>query len=329
MEFLDLFTQNLLSPAILFFALGIIAGLLKSDLDVPDQISRYLSIYLMMAIGFKGGVAIAETPDINGEVIATILVGITIGLLQPFLGYWLLRLTSKLDRPTSAAVAAHYGSISMVTFVTAVGFLGTNEIVYAGFIVAVLALMEAPAILSGLFIAHRVKPETIEATEKATPKLSREIFTNGAILLLTGAFFIGWATGTPGMAKMEGFLVTPFQGVLALFLLDMGLLVSRQIDHLKEFSISLFLFGIYMPLIGALSGLLSSMAIGLDLGTGMLFMVLCASASYIAVPAAMRLALPQAKAAIYVPMSLAVTFPFNIIFGIPLYFAAAQMFLGD
>jgi len=327
MEILALFTQNLLTPAILFFVLGIVAGLIKSDLNVPEQISHYLAIYLMMAIGFKGGVAIAETADINGEVIATIFAGLVIGFLMPFIAYALLRATTKLDSPTAAAVAAHYGSISMVTFVTAVSFLGTNEVIYAGYIVAVLALMEAPAILSGLFIAHRAAPETIKAGEKATPKLSREIFTNGAILLLTGSFLIGWATGTDGMAKMEGFLVTPFQGILALFLLDMGLLVSRQLHHLKEFTLKLVLFGIYMPLIGAAIGLLSSKLIGLDVGTGTLFTVLCASASYIAVPAAMRLALPQAKAAIYVPLSLAITFPFNIVFGIPLYFAIAEVIL--
>lgn len=327
MDILQLFSQNLLSPAILFFALGILAGAIKSDLDVPDQISRYLSIYLMMAIGFKGGVAIAETPEINGEVMATVLAGLTVGFLQPFLGYWLLKTTTKLDSPTAAAVAAHYGSISMVTFVTAASFLGTNEIVYAGYIVAILALMEAPAILSGLFIAHRAAPETVQVGEKATPKLSREIFTNGAILLLIGAFLIGWATGTSGLEKMEGFLVTPFQGILALFLLDMGLLVSRELHHLKAFTVKLVLFGLYMPLIGAAVGLTLSFVIGLDVGTGMLFTVLCASASYIAVPAAMRLALPQAKAAIYVPMSLAITFPFNIVIGIPLYYALAQLLL--
>lgn len=327
MDILQLFSQNLLSPAILFFALGILAGVIKSDLDVPDQISRYLSIYLMMAIGFKGGVAIAETPEINGEVMATVLAGLTVGFLQPFLGYWLLKTTTKLDSPTAAAVAAHYGSISMVTFVTAASFLGTNEIVYAGYIVAILALMEAPAILSGLFIAHRAAPETVQVGEKAKPKLSREIFTNGAILLLIGAFLIGWATGTSGLEKMEGFLVTPFQGILALFLLDMGLLVSRELHHLKAFTVKLVLFGLYMPLIGAAVGLTLSFVIGLDVGTGMLFTVLCASASYIAVPAAMRLALPQAKAAIYVPMSLAITFPFNIVIGIPLYYALAQLLL--
>ena len=327
MEFVQLFTQNLLSPAILFFALGLLAGFVKSDLSVPEHISRYLSIYLMMAIGFKGGVAIAETPNIDGEVIATIVAGLAVGFFQPFIGYYLLRVTSKLDSATAAAVAAHYGSISMVTFVTAANFLDASAVIYAGYIVAVLALMEAPAILSGLFIANKADPELKASGGGSTSKLVREILTNGAILLLVGAFFVGAITGTSGMEKLEGFLVTPFQGLLALFLLDMGLLVSRQASHLKEFTFRLFMFGLYMPLIGACVGLGLSKLIGLDVGTGMLFTVLCASASYIAVPAAMRLALPQAKAAIYVPMSLAITFPFNIVFGIPLYYAGAQYLL--
>lgn len=322
MDFLALISQNLLSPAILFFALGIIAGCLKSDLEVPDSISRYLSLYLMMAIGFKGGVAIANTHALNGEVLAAVGAGLAIGFLQPFLGYGLLKLTTKLDSPTAAAVAAHYGSISMVTFTTAAVFLKTNEVVYAGYIVAVLALMEAPAILSALFIAHRAAPQTKHIQEEKK-LLSREIFTNGAILLLTGAFLIGWITGQKGMDKVAGFLDTPFQGVLCLFLLDMGLLVARNLYHLKSFTWPLVLFGLYMPLIGAFIGLCTSWVIGFDVGTGTLFTVLCASASYIAVPAAMRLALPEAKAAIYVPMSLAITFPFNVTLGIPLYFALA------
>ncbi len=327
MDILSLFSQNLLSPAILFFALGAFAGFLKSDLDVPESISRYLSIYLMMAIGFKGGVAIAQTPSIDTSVVATIFAGLAIGFIQPFIGYKLLKLTTKIDSPTAAAVAAHYGSISMVTFVTATNFLNSNSIIYAGYIVAIVALMEAPAILSGLFIAHRADPKTIKAAEKAAPTLSKEIFTNGAILLLIGAFAVGWITGEPGMDQLGGFLVTPFQGILALFLLDMGLLVSRQLNHLKEFTFKLVLFGLYMPLIGAAGGLAVSTLIGLDVGTATLFTTLCASASYIAVPAAMRLALPQAKAAIYLPMSLAITFPFNIVFGIPAYYSMAQMLL--
>lgn len=326
MEFIALIEKNLLTPPILFFALGILAGAIKSDLHVPKSISRYLSIYLMMAIGFKGGVAIANTPDLNGEVIYTALAGIIFGFIQPFLGYALLKCTTRIDSATAAAVAAHYGSISMVTFATAASFLDANAIIYAGYIVAILALMEAPAIMSGLFIAKKAMPKEQQYDEDKS-KLAREIFTNGAILLLLGSFIIGWLTGESGMQKVAGFLDEPFHGILCLFLLDMGILVARNLKHLKSFSWSLVLFGIYMPLIGASVGIGMSAIIGLDLGTAFLFTVLCASASYIAVSAAMRLALPEAKAAIYVPMSLAITFPFNIVFGIPLYYAAVQIVL--
>lgn len=327
MDIVQIFTENLLSPAVLFFILGIAAGALKSDLEVPESISRYLSLYLMMAIGFKGGVAIAQTEEINAVVLWAIGLGIVISYALPYLAYAILRATTRLDRPTAAAVAAHYGSISMVTFATAAGFLKTHEIAYAGFIVAIVALKEAPAILSGLSIAHRTAPETRNHEEAEKRLITREIFTNGAIMLMLGSFLIGWASGERGMEKMHGFLVDPFQGVLALFLLDMGLVVARQMHHLRQFTLSLALFGLYMPLIGATIGLLSSWAIGLDMGTGILFTVLCASASYIAVPAAMRLALPEAKAAIYLPMSLAITFPFNVVVGIPLYYMAAEFLL--
>lgn len=324
----DLFVENILSPPILFFFLGALAGFVKSDLSVPDQISRYLSLYLMMAIGFKGGVAIATTENFDMEIFLTLFAGIATGFTQPFLGFYLLKATSKLDNATAAAVAAHYGSISMVTFVTAASFLDAHAVFYAGYIVAVLALMEAPAIISGLYIAHSKSARSSATIEIESKKLKRDIFTNGAILLLSGSFIIGWLTGPSGMEKMEGFLVTPFQGILALFLLDMGLLVTKQMEHLKSFTFSLVAFGIYMPLIGALTGLGLAYAIGLDVGTGLLFTVLVASSSYIAVPAAMRMTLPQAKPGIYIPMSLAITFPFNIIVGIPLYFAAAEWLLG-
>jgi hypothetical protein len=326
MDIVHLILENLFSPAILFFILGIIAGFVKSDLEIPESISRYLSIYLMMAIGFKGGVALFNTDHFDSEIITTIIVGLIIGFLQPFLGYALLRLTTKIDRPTAAAVAAHYGSISMVTFATAVTFLNTNEIVYAGYIVAILALMEAPAIMSGLFIARNKMAKHAPPSE-GQKKLKREIFTNGAILLLLGSFLIGTLSGQAGMDKVSGFFVTPFYGILCLFLLDMGLLVAKNLQHLRHFNFSLTIFGIYMPILGAIIGLTASKIIGLDVGTGTLFTVLCASASYIAVPAAMRLALPEANPTIYIPLSLAITFPFNISLGIPLYFELAKIIL--
>jgi hypothetical protein len=215
----------------------------------------------------------------------------------------------------------------MVTFVSAAAFLGAGEIVYAGYVVATLALMEAPAIMSGLFIARRAAPATARHPE-GTRRLKREIFTNGAILLLLGAFAIGWLTGTRGMEKMSGFLVLPFDGILALFLLDMGLLVARNLHHLRLLKGPVLAFAFYMPWLGAACGLVAARLIGLDLGTGFLLMILFASSSYIAVPAAMRIALPEAKPSVYLPLSIGVTFPFNLIFGIPLYFSLAERFLG-
>ena len=187
--------------------------------------------------------------------------------------------------------------------------------------------MEAPAIVSGLMLAGKFAPEKILTDTKKKSHLNKELFTNAAIVLLMGSFLIGWATGTDGMKSMSGFFIDPFQGILALFLLDMGLLVSKQAENLKEFTFKMFAFGIYMPLIGGALGLSVSYLIGLDIGTATLFTVLLASASYIAVTAAMRMALPKAKPAIYVPMSLAITFPFNVVIGIPVYYSIAQMIL--
>ena len=327
MELISLIQQNLLSPHLLFFALGIVSGLLKSDLAIPEQLGKFFAIYLMLAIGFQGGITIAEAGHMDKKMIATIVSGLLVGLTQPFMGYFLLQKTTQLDKLTAAAVAAHYGSISMVTFVAAINFLGIKSVPYAGYIVAVIALMEAPAVLSGLFIAYKAEPSLTAHTPKASAQLVRHIATNGPILLLMGAFFIGLITGPKGMQKLEGYLVTPFQGILLFFLLDMGLLVAKHVADLKSFRINLLLFGIYMPLINASIGIGLSMLIGLDKGTGFLFTVLVASASYIVVTAAMRTALPQAKVAIYLPMSLAVTFPFNITLGIPVYFMLAERFL--
>lgn len=318
MTFAQTINHNLLSPELLFFALGIVAGLCKSDLKIPGSVSRYLAIYLMLAIGFKGGVSIANMHDLNGTALSTIIAGLIAGLLQPFLGYALLRLTTRIDNITASAVAAHYGSTSIVTFATAKAFLESEGITYSGYLIAVLALMEAPAIFSGLFIAHQVKG----SNKNTIPgrKLILKIFTNSAILLLFGTFLIGYITGDSGMNKLGNFFSGSLYGMLSLFLLDMGLSVSKNFHQIKSFSFPLMLFGIYMPLIGGGIGIALSYFIGLDVGTATLFTVLCASASYIAVPAAMRLSLPEAKEAIYLPLSLSITFPFNITLGIPLYY---------
>lgn len=325
-EILPLALQNFLSPAILFFILGIAAGLVKSDLELPESISRYLSLYLMMAIGFKGGASLAsqDTMDLTG--ISVMAAGAFFSLLWPYFAYWLARQMTRTDRFNAAVIAAHYGSVSVVTFATAISFLSSNHLNHEGYLVAVLALMEAPAIFSGLYLAQRARGKAHKEAA-ITPDIFFHAFTNGAVFLLLGSFTIGFLSYPSGYEKMENLLITPFQGVLALFLLDLGLLVARHLHHLKGFSPALVVYGIVMPLLGAAVGLGLSWLIGLDVGTGFIFMALTASASYIAVPAAMRLAVPEANPGIYIPLALAITFPFNIVLGLPLYFEAAKVVL--
>lgn len=327
MEAFILFFQNLLSPGIICFFIGIFSGIIKKKLSLPKIISRYLAFYLIIAIGFKGGIALYEHNSISFIMLQVILAGLLIGLAQPFIGYFLLNLTTTLDKATSAAVAAHYGSISMVTFIASINFLSANNVGYDGYIMIVVALMEVPAIFSGLFLAKHSHAKSMPNLEKSTPKLIKKIFTNGTVVLLFGAFCFGYLNEKAGFTKIENIVVEPFQALLALFLFDMGLTVSREIDHLKVFNLRLVLFGIYMPILGAIIGITTAYLLDLSVGTGMLFVILCASASYIAVPAVMRIALPTAKAGIYVPMSLAITFPFNIVVGIPIYYELAKLIL--
>lgn len=319
MELVHILTYNLFSPTVMFFVLGVFAGLLKSDLKIPDSISSYLSIYMMISIGFKGGVAISTTYSLDSKVLSIIISGIAISFVQPFLSYYIIKATTKIDSHTASTIAAQYGSISIVTFVAGETFLQTNNVTYGSYIIAILALMEAPAIVSGLFLANKAIP--LRSKDMKPLGIIKEILVNGTIFLLLGSFVIGVITGNEGWQKVEGFLGHPFQGMLCLFMLDMGLIVAKNSSHFKYFSLSLTLFCIYMPMIGASIGVLISYIIWLDAGSSTLFTILCASASYIAVPAAMRIALPEAKAAIYLPMSLAITFPFNVIVGVPLYYS--------
>lgn len=310
---------------ILFFLLGAGAALLRSDLNIPEQIGKGLALYLLMAIGFKGGAAMA-TNTLDATVLGAVVAGIVLSFLMPLIGFALLRITTKLDLVTAAAVAAHYGSISAVTFVTAVGFLDVQDVPYETFMIAVMALMETPAIISGLMLARKSKDqgEVHRPAKGEMSALFREILLNGSVVVLVGAFAIGWATGEPGMKAVKQFMVEPFLGVLCLFLLDMGLVAARQLRGATGLGLKVILFGLYMPLIGAALGLAASLLIGLSLGGALLLTVLAASASYIAVPAAMRIALPEANAAVYLTLSLAVTFPFNVLVGIPLYYTVAK-----
>lgn len=324
-ELLQLAIGNLVSPMVLFFALGVAAGRLKSDLTVPEAISKGLSLYLMLAIGFKGGVELA-TNGVSGTVAVALVLALVLSFGLPVIAYALLRALTRLDIPNAAAIAAHYGSVSVVTFVAATGFLGNRAIPYEGYLVAMLALMETPAIVTGLLLARRSVAAGLTTSRAPlfSGEVAREVFLSGSVVLLVGSFAIGWTTGDKGMTVMAPAIMDPFKAVLAVFLLDMGLLVGRRLRDFRAVGWPVVAFGLYMPLIGAMIGLFAAHAIGLSQGGMTLVAVLAASASYIVVPAAMRLSLPQANPAIYVTLSLAVTFPFNLIVGIPLYHAAAQ-----
>lgn len=323
MNVLELLSQSLLSPPILFFLCGLLMGVMNIDFQLPESISKFLSIYLIIAIGLKGGFSLAVTGTMPYQMIVLLATGVMLSFLLPFLAYFLLKKTTKLDRATAAALAAHYGSVSIVTFVTAGSFLRSKGLVYPEYIIAILAAMEAPAIFSGMMLATGRS----EHGAQQSLGLANLMRNNGCLFLLFAAFFIGIFSGPVGFEKLRGFFESPFQGALCLFLLDMGLLVMQQLVCLKSFTWQLLAFGCYMPLLGAGAGLLASMLVGADQATGMMFMVLCSSASYIAVPAAMRLAVPEAKPSIYLPMALAVTFPFNVIVGIPLYYMMAAAVL--
>lgn len=315
--------ENLLSPIILSFALGLAAALARSDLSIPEAVAKGMSIYLLFAIGFKGGVSVSAH-GLDSRLLASVAAGIVLSFGLPFLAFGLLRVVSGLSRTDAAAVAAHYGSISIVTFVAATSVLEGRGIGSEGYMVAVAAAMEAPAILSALWLVAKGG-----GARQMDDGLWREILLNGSIVLLVGAFIIGGLTGEKGLSEISPFIVAPFKGVLCLFLLDMGLIAGRGLRQAKGvLSLGTLAFGLMMPVIGSLVGLAAGMLIGLSLGGVVLMMVLAASASYIAVPAAMRVALPEANPAVYLTLSLGVTFPFNLTLGIPLYLVVAQVMIG-
>jgi hypothetical protein len=320
---LDLAASNLISPIILSFALGLAAALARSELTIPEAIAKGMSIYLLFAIGFKGGAGVAAH-GVDATLLMTLLAGFVLSAALPFIAFALLRVMTRLGTLDAAAVAGHYGSISIVTFVAATSVLTGRGISQEGYMVAVAAVMEAPAILSALWLVARSgQGRSMDAG------LWREILLNGSIVLLVGAFLIGWITGEEGLAQISSFIVSPFQGVLCLFLLDMGLVAGRGLrDARKVLGGGAVLFGILMPMIGSTFGLAAGLLIGLSVGGVALLMTLAASASYIAVPAAMRVALPEANPSIYLSLSLGVTFPFNLTLGIPLYVTLAGALAG-
>jgi hypothetical protein len=315
---IGLITNNLVHPPVLFFFLGMIAAFCKSDLKIPDPLPKLFSRYLLLAIGFHGGVELRKT-GINEEVILALSAAMFMAVIAPIYAFFILRL--KLDVYNAAAIAATYGSISAVTYITAVTFLQTLGLEPGGYLVAALALMESPAIVIGIILARIFAPKKEnDENEFSWTGVFKEAFLNGSVLLITGSLLIGLASGEEGWDTLKPFTKDIFKGMLSFFLLDMGLLAAKRIGDLKSAGFFLPPFAILMPVLNGCIGIVLSKLIGLQPENALIFTILCASASYIAVPAAMRLSLPEANPSLFVPMALAITFPFNIIVGIPLYY---------
>ena len=325
----SLIIQNLVSAPVLFFFLGVLAVLVGSDLEIPSPLPKLFSLYLLLAIGFKGGLELAHS-GLGPQVLQTIGAAVLMSLLVPISSYLVLR--TRLDGSNAAAVAASYGSISAVTFITAQSFLTVLHQDFDGFMVAALALMESPAIVVGVVLAklgtgNAEQDHGGESAGLAWREVLQEAFLNGSVFLLIGSLVIGWLVTSfspSGVEKMDPFTEKLFYGALCFFLLDMGLVAAQRLQDLRRAGTFLIGFAVLAPLVHAALGLLISIPLGLNQGDTLLFMVLCASASYIAVPAAMRMTVPQANPSLYISTALGVTFPFNVVVGIPLYMSVIQ-----
>ena len=317
---------NFLDPAILFFLFGVFAGCVKSNLEIPPPISRFLSLYLLMALGLKGGFALHKS-GFTSEIAFSLGLAVLLAIVIPLIGYAILR--RKLNTFDAAAIAATYGSVSAVTFITATQYLDQFQITYGGHMAAAMALMESPAIILAIVLANKARASASNNQSQSheasgISKVLHESFTDGAQLLLLGSMLVGLISGDAGQKLMAPFSIDLFKGMLAFFLLDMGLMAARNFKGLKGKPPLTILYAIGSPLIHALIALVLCKLVGLPLGDTVLLMVLASSASYIAVPAVLRHALPEVNPALYMGMSLGITFPFNIIFGIPIYTMLAK-----
>jgi hypothetical protein len=311
--------QNILDPAILFFIFGIFAGAVRSNLEIPPAITKFLSLYLLMALGLKGGFALQKS-GLTIDIAKTLSIAVMLAVIVPILGYYFLR--KKLNNYDAAAIAATYGSVSAVTFITASQFLDLNQISYGGHMAAAMALMESPAIILALILANAAKSNK----RGSSLNLLHKSFTDGAQLLLIGAMIVGLFAGAAGERIMAPFSIDLFKGMLAFFLLDMGLMVAKNFKQVLNKPKYVLVYGIFAPPIHAFLALFICKIAGVGLGETILLMILSASASYIAVPAALKYALPQANPSLYFGMSLGLTFPINIIIGIPMYTFIAKLF---
>lgn len=298
----------LLDPTILFFIFGIVIASMGSTLEIPSQISKFLGLYLLMSLGLKGGYSLSQAGFTN-EILLVLTTGVLLSITLPLIGYKLLK--NKLGVSNAAAIAATYGSVSAVTFVTATQYLEKIGVPYGGYMSAVLAIMEAPAIIIALMLA-KAKENT------SFKQVLGESFKDGAPALLLASMFIALVGGESAHKALSPFNFDLFKGMLSLFLLDMGLTAARSFKELEK-NISVFGYAVIAPLVHSLVALIVCLLLGITLGNTILLMTLAASASYIAVPAVLRTSMPEVNKALYIGMGLGITFPINILFGIPLY----------
>jgi hypothetical protein len=311
---LDLLLDNLTNPALLFFLLGIIAVRLKSDLEIPPNSSKFISLYLLFSIGFKGGQELAHS-HFTMEIVWSVVFGVFIALLIPVYSFFILK--KKFNIYDSGAIAAAYGSVSAVTFVTAATFLELQDITFSGHMVAVMALMEAPAIIVGVILIRMFNKKA--ETKTSMLSLVQHSFTNGSVLLILGSLIIGWLASDEQAMGIKPFTTDLFKGFLAIFLLDMGIVSGKKLKDFIKSGWFAVVFAIAIPLLNGCMVAVASQLITDDIGNRFIFAILAASASYIAVPAAMKIAVPKANPGLFLPMALAVTFPFNITLGMPIY----------
>lgn len=316
-----LIVSNLLNPPVLFFFLGMLACWIGSDLEIPQPLPKFFSIYLLLSIGFKGGVELHKS-GMTSQVSLTLGVAIFMAVLVPLWTFLVLR--RRLDVPNAAAVAATYGSVSAVTFIAATTFLTQLGIPSGGHMVAAMALMESPAIIIGIALARWLGDS--DGSRFSWSHVLRDAFANGSVLILCGALVIGVLTGEAGGKALAPFTGDIFRGMLCLFLLDMGIVSARRLGDIRQLGLFPIGFATLVPLVNAGVAILLAQWLGFGRGDALLFTALCASASYIAVPAAMRLAVPEANPGVYVAMALAITFPFNIIIGLPIYLSVINRF---
>lgn len=319
MDLLSSLSSSLLTPMVLAFVLGLFATLVKSDLRFPDELYTALTIYLLFAIGLKGGMKLdgLSIAQVGGPLVAAV----ALSALIPIWSFFILRKVVALDAANAGAVAAHYGSVSAVTFSAVLAYLEIAKVPVEGFMPALLAVMEAPAIIVAIFLALKASQQGNAAAPGEFKRLLHDLLTGKGILLLLGGLVIGLACGKKGFEQVAPLFDAPFKGVLTLFLLEVGLVTGRRFRDLKSAGWRLVAFAIAMPVLHGMLGALAGRACGLGPGGSTVLATLAASASYIAAPAAVRIALPQASPALYLTSSLAITFPFNIVLGIPLYHA--------